>query len=97
MLSAPSPGARFASVRFVIGALDPFPDADAFQAAARAIGSDHLLLLWGAETPPKPRAEMEALAEALGLAPVVLPRGKLGAHEELADAVAEAILRALAP
>ncbi len=85
-------GARFASIRFVTGALDPFTDADAFRSAARAVPKGRLQLIWGAETPPKSRAEMEALADATGVDPTILPRGKLGLHEEFPVEAAAAIL-----
>lgn len=84
--------ARFASVRFVSGALDPFESGEAFRAAAATLPPDRLHLIWGADTPPKSKAEMEALAEATGTHPTVLPRGKLGLHEEYPAEVAAAIL-----
>lgn len=83
-------GARFASIRFVTGALDPFETGEAFRAAAMAM-ADRLLLVWGAETPRKSLAEMQALAATLRAAPVVLPRGKLGVHEEFPHDVGSAI------
>lgn len=55
------PGARFASACFVTGALDPFDDRPAFLAAARRVQGP-ILMLYGRDTPPKSRAEMEALA-----------------------------------
>lgn len=88
-------GARFASVRFVTGALDPFESSAAFQAAAAAIPPGRLGLVWGAETPPKSKAEMGMLAAAAQVSPTVLPHGKLGVHEEFAAEVAEAILSGL--
>lgn len=84
--------ARFASVRFVSGALDPFDSGEAFRAAAAGLPRDRLQLIWGAEAPPKSRAEMEALAGATGIRPAVLPHGKLGLHEEFPAEVAAAIL-----
>jgi len=50
-----------------------------------------VLLLYGAETPPRSRAEMEALATVPGIRSIVLPRGKLSVHEEFPDAVFEAV------
>lgn len=85
-------GARFASVRFVTGALDPFPDTAAFQAAARAMPPGRLHPVWGAEAPPKSRGEMEALATETGLAPIILPHGKLGLHEEFPGEVEANVL-----
>lgn len=83
-------GARFGSVRFVTGALDPFESAEAFRAAAPPPG--RLRLIWGEDTPRRSKAEMAALAEEAQARPLVLPRGKLGAHEEFAQAVAAALI-----
>ena len=44
-----------------------------------------------AGTPPKSRAEMEALAALPNVEAAVLPAGKLAVHEEFPDAVADAI------
>jgi pimeloyl-ACP methyl ester carboxylesterase len=77
------PGARFASACFVTGALDPFDDRAAFLAAAGRIGSP-MLMLYGPDTPPKSRAEMEALADLAGIESRLLGRGALGMAEELA-------------
>src|ERR687897_140111 len=55
------PGARFASACFVTGALDPFDDRASFLAAARRVQGP-ILTLSGADTPPRSRAGMEALA-----------------------------------
>jgi pimeloyl-ACP methyl ester carboxylesterase len=85
-----APGARFASVRFVTGALDPFEAPEPFRAAAAHL-RDRLLLIWGTATPPRSRGEMEAMAEATGLTPILVPGAKLGVHEEYPDAVADAI------
>jgi pimeloyl-ACP methyl ester carboxylesterase len=76
-----APGARFASVRFVTGRLDPIA-----RRAARPI-----LVVYGAETPPRSRAEMEALAALPGVRSVQLARGKLAVHEEFPDNTAAAI------
>ncbi|MEM1427867.1 MAG: alpha/beta hydrolase [Pseudomonadota bacterium] len=85
-------GARFASVRFVTGALDPFETAEDAQAAAAALPKDKLAFVWGDDTPRKSKAAMAALAEAAGVAPEVLPSGKLALHEEFADDLADLIL-----
>jgi pimeloyl-ACP methyl ester carboxylesterase len=87
-------GARFASVRFVTGALDPYLSGDAFRADAETIPSDRLRLIWGDETPRKSKAEMVRLAETTGITPNVLARGKLAVHEEFAPDVAGIILNA---
>ena len=84
-------GARHAALRFVTGELDPFRDRAAMLAAAAAV-SEPVLLISGAETPPKSRAEMEALAALPSVASLGLPRGKLAVHEEFAGPVADAIL-----
>src|SRR5262245_21148176 len=85
-----APGARFASVRFVTGRLDPLPSREAFLEVARR-ASAPMLLIYGAETPPKSRAEMEALAAVPGVRTVRLPKGKLSVHEEFPDATVQAI------
>jgi pimeloyl-ACP methyl ester carboxylesterase len=85
-----APGARFASVRFVTGRLDPLASRDEFLALARRAAAP-ILVVYGAETPPRSRAEMEALAALPGIRGVRLPRGKLAVHEEFADATADAV------
>lgn len=85
-------GARHASVRFVTGGLDRVARRDAFLALADKAAVP-TLVVYGAETPPKSRAEMEALAARPGIESVRLPQGKLSLHEEFPDAVAEAIAR----
>jgi pimeloyl-ACP methyl ester carboxylesterase len=85
-----APGARFASVRFVTGRLDPLASREAFLDLARRAAAP-ILLVYGAETPLKSRAEMEALAAVPGVRTVRLPRGKLSVHEEFPDATADAI------
>ncbi len=52
-------GARYSSVRFVAGELDPMLSREAFLSAARQV-NDPIIVVYGAETPPKSRAEMEA-------------------------------------
>jgi pimeloyl-ACP methyl ester carboxylesterase len=83
-------GARFASVRFVTGALDPLATRDAFLDQARQ-ASVPMLVVYGRESPTRSRAEMEALASVPGVRSSCLPNGKLGLHEEFPDAVAQAI------
>jgi pimeloyl-ACP methyl ester carboxylesterase len=85
-----APGARFASVRFVTGRLDPVDRREAFLDLARRTGIP-ILLIHGAETPPKSQAEIEALAVLPGIRRVCLPHGKLAVHEEFPDAVVDAI------
>ena len=90
-----APGARFGSVRFVTGRLDPVKGREAFLDLARRTAVP-ILLIHGAETPPKSQAEIEALAVLPGIQTVCLPKGKLAVHEEFPDPVADAIGRFLA-
>ena len=90
-----APGARFASVRFVTGRLDPLASRDAFLDLARRVAAP-ILVVYGAGTPPKSRAEMEALAAVPGIRTARLPRGKLAVHEEFPDATINAIAPFLA-
>ena len=85
-----APGARFASVRFVTGRLDPLASRDAFLDLARR-ASAPILVVYGAETPPKSRADMEALAAVPGIRTARLPQGKLAVHEEFPGATFDAI------
>jgi pimeloyl-ACP methyl ester carboxylesterase len=85
-----APGARFGSVRFVTGRLDPLASREAFLDLARRAAVP-ILLLYGAETPPRSRAEMEALAAVGGIRTVRLPQGKLAVQEEFPDATMDAI------
>jgi pimeloyl-ACP methyl ester carboxylesterase len=90
MRVARRPGARFASACFITGALDPFDNRAAFLAAARRIQSP-MLMLYGPDTPPRSRAEMEALAALPGIESRLLGRGTLGMAEELACDIAPLI------
>ncbi len=83
-------GARHASFRFVAGELDPMATREAFLAAARQI-TDPTLVLFGAKTPRRSRAEMEALARLPGIQSRELADGKLAVHEEFPGLVAEAL------
>jgi pimeloyl-ACP methyl ester carboxylesterase len=85
-----APGARFASVRFVTGALDPLATREELLDTARRTKIP-ILTVYGAQTPSRSRAEMEALAQAQGVESVCLPEGKLSIYEEFPDAVASAI------
>ncbi len=84
-------GARHAGLRFVTGELDPFADRAGFLAAAGALG-EPVTLIYGADAPPKSRAEMDALSAVPGITTHRLPQGRLSLHEEFPDAVAAAIL-----
>lgn len=83
-------GARHASVRFVTGNLDRVATRDELlllvQQAALPI-----LIVYGAGTPKKSLAEMEAMAACPGVEVVRLERGRLALHEEYPDEVATAI------
>jgi pimeloyl-ACP methyl ester carboxylesterase len=85
-----APGARFASVRFVTGRLDPLATRDEFLDLGRRARLP-VLLIYGAGTPPRSRAEMEALAALPGIRNIQLPRGKLSVHEEFPGATFEAL------
>jgi pimeloyl-ACP methyl ester carboxylesterase len=83
-------GARFASVRFVTGRLDPLANRDQFLDCARCAKAP-IMVIFGSETPPRSRAEIEALAALPGIRSIQLPSGKLSVHEEFPDATVEAI------
>jgi len=85
-----APGARYSSIRFVAGKLDPLATREEFLALARQ-AIIPMLMVYGAETPPRSRAEMDALAAVPGVRSVCLPVGKLALHEEFHNLVAEAI------
>jgi pimeloyl-ACP methyl ester carboxylesterase len=85
-----APGARFSSVRFVTGRLDPARSREQFLDYARRAGVP-ILVVHGAETPSRSRAEIEALTNIPGVRSIMLPRGKLSIHEEFPDAAFEAI------
>ncbi|WP_051334378.1 alpha/beta hydrolase [Bradyrhizobium sp. Ai1a-2] len=84
-------GARHSSVRFVTGALDRVDNRAAFLDLARRADIP-ILVIYGAETPPKSRAEIEALSGLPNVQVKQLPKGKLAVHEELPDVVADEIL-----
>ena len=85
-----APGARHASIRFVTGELDPMGSREEFLAAVDRI-RDPMLVVFGADTPRRSRAEMEALAARPNLRALRLPHGKLAVHEEFAADVAQAL------
>ena len=82
-----APGARHASVRFVTGALDRVDSRGAFLDLARRARVP-ILAIYGAETPPRSRREIEALADVPNVRLEQLPKGKLALHEEFPDAIA---------
>jgi Alpha/beta hydrolase family len=85
-----SGGARHASIRFVTGMLDPMTSRETFIATATKI-EEPILVLYGAATPRRSKAEIEALAALPNVRSIELPSGKLSIHEEFPDAVAEAV------
>jgi len=85
-----APGTRHASARFVTGCLDPFRSREDQLAAVRRI-VDPMLNVFAENTPPKSKAEMEALAELPGVKTVRLPVGKLSVYEEFPDEVANVV------
>lgn len=84
-------GARYASVRFVSGALDPVASRAAFLELARRAAVP-ILQVYGARTPPRSCAEMQALAQLPEVQSVCLPHGRLAVHEEFPEQVAAAVL-----
>ena len=86
----PCTGGTAASARFVTGGLDPVQSREEFLALAKRV-TDPILAVYGAGTPPKSQAEMEALAALPNVRAAILPTGKLAVHEEFPDAVADAI------
>jgi pimeloyl-ACP methyl ester carboxylesterase len=80
-------GARHASIRFVTGELDPMTSREEFLDAARQV-TEPILVVYGADTPPKSKAEMAELAALPNVRATLLPAGKLAIHEEFADEVA---------
>ena len=70
--------------------VDALASREAFLHVARRVSAP-ILLVYGAETPPKSRAEMEALAAVPGVRTVRLSQGKLAVHEEFPDETMDAI------
>jgi pimeloyl-ACP methyl ester carboxylesterase len=83
-------GARHASIRFVVGELDPMTSREEFLDAARQV-TEPILVVYGADTPAKSKTEMAELAALPNVRAVLLPAGKLAIHEEFADEVAAAL------
>jgi pimeloyl-ACP methyl ester carboxylesterase len=88
-------GARFASIRFVTGMLDPIDTREQFLALARQAAIP-MLTVYGDETPPRSRSEIESLVSTQGMRSVCIPRGKLSLYEEFATEVAQTITPFLA-
>lgn len=87
-------GARFASVAFVTGALDPVADRQAFQALL-APSSASTLILCGTGTPPNSKAEMAAISAGKGVQVEWVP-GSLGLYEESVEAISKRVASFLA-
>jgi pimeloyl-ACP methyl ester carboxylesterase len=85
------PGARFGSVAFVAGNLDPASDRKAFLALFDPPPVPTLVFC-GSATPPRSKAEMAALARQSGIDLRWVP-GALGLHEEWAQTIAGPIVR----
>ena len=79
------PGARFAPAAFVTGGLDPMRDREEWLSVGRSL-SLPIEIIIPEQSPPKSKAEMEALAALPTLKEHRLP-GTLGVHEEYADDV----------
>ena len=86
------PGARFGSVAFVTGSLDPVSDRSAFLALFERPPVPSLVLCGGNATPPGSKSEMTALAGQAGV-DLRWVAGALGLHEECAETIADPILR----
>jgi hypothetical protein len=87
------PGARFGSVAFVTGNLDPVSDRGAFLALFNPPPVPTLVLC-GNATPPRSKSEMVALAGQSGI-DVRWVAGALGLHEECAGTIVDPIVRFL--
>jgi pimeloyl-ACP methyl ester carboxylesterase len=83
-------GARFASVAFVTGQLDPVSHRDAFLALFDPPPVP-ILVLCGDATPPRSKAEMVVLAGRSGIDLRWMP-GALGLHEECTQAIADTVI-----
>lgn len=81
-------GARFASVAFVSGGLDPAGDRDWWLAQARQLKCFMHVLL-ATEAPPRSRDEMERLANVADRVSTI--NGRLGMHQEFGATLAERI------
>ena len=85
-----APGARHSSVRFVTGALDRVDKRENFLELARRTSAP-MLVIYGEHTPPKSRAEIEALTQLPNVLSHRLPRGKLSVYEEFPGEVAHLV------
>ncbi len=83
------PGARFGPVAFVTGGLDPVVDRASCHQLFQGLNLPILVII-GADSPPKSLGEMQAMAALPGVTGQTLP-GTLGMSEESAALVATAI------
>jgi pimeloyl-ACP methyl ester carboxylesterase len=88
--SAHQRGARFASVAFVTGALDPAHKRAEFFDYFQPLPVPTLMVI-GEQTPPKSREEMEVVAHFSQVQSFRMP-GALGLHEEYPEQLVEGIL-----
>jgi pimeloyl-ACP methyl ester carboxylesterase len=85
-----APGARHASLRFVTGELDLVHSREDFHAlVARVPGQ--ILVVYGAKTPRRSRAEIESLKSLPNITLMEVGNGKLSVYEEFPAEVAAAI------
>jgi pimeloyl-ACP methyl ester carboxylesterase len=84
------PGARFASVAFVSGGLDPADERAWWLQQARLLQCP-LQVVLASESPPRSRAEMEALGWQAADQLSVIP-GRLGLHQEYGALLARQLL-----
>lgn len=82
-------GARFASVAFVTGGLDPVQNRKEFMDYFQPLPHPALIVI-GEQTPPKSREEMEFVVHFTGVQVYRMP-GSLGLHEEYPDQLFEGI------
>ncbi|MEM9244499.1 MAG: alpha/beta fold hydrolase [Cyanobacteria bacterium P01_F01_bin.153] len=84
------PGARFAPAAFVTGGLDPMSDREEWLSVGRSLTMPTQLML-PKQSPPKSKAEMEALAQLPQMQEQQVP-GTLGVYEEYAVEVGNTAL-----
>jgi pimeloyl-ACP methyl ester carboxylesterase len=83
------PGARFASVAFVSGGLDPAHESAWWLQQARMLQCP-LQVVVAAQAPPRSRAEMEALSAVADQVSVI--PGRLGLHQEFGALLGQKLL-----
>ena len=83
------PGARFASVAFVSGGLDPAQESDWWLQQVRVLRCPMQVVV-AAQAPPRSRAEMEALSAIADQ--VIIIQGRLGLHQEFGAQLGQQLL-----